>query len=70
MIHCIVMELISDSFLQNVNPLDKSFELKGFPADQASNKIEASVRKNNCTMQVRANSRKVIDGVSLHSKQY
>lgn len=40
-------------------------ELKGFPTDQASRTIESSGRKSNCTMQVKANSLKMMDGVSL-----
>lgn len=40
-------------------------ELKFFPTDQASTAAESSGRKNNCTMQVKANSLKMIDGVSL-----
>lgn len=47
----------------SINPL--AVELKGFPTDQASKTIETSGRENNCTIQVKANSLKMIDGVSL-----
>lgn len=47
----------------SINPL--VVELKGFPTDQARKTIESSGRKNNCTLQAKANSLKMIDGVSL-----